>query len=115
MPLIHVRTSALLNDEIKDRCSKSLSHVCSDEFGKPEQVVMVVLENAWVCMAGISGPGAFVDVRSIGNLNPEKNQSLSDKICTALHEALDLPPDRIYLNFTDVPRSDWGWNRNTFG
>ena len=115
MPLIHVRTSAPLNEDVKECCSKTLSHICSDELGKPEQYVMVVLENAWICMAGTAGSGAFVDVRSIGNLNPEKNQSLSDKICTALQKELDLPPERIYLNFTDVPRSDWGWNRNTFG
>ena len=115
MPLIHVRTSAPLNDEIKDTCSKTLSRVCSDELGKPEQYVMVVLEKAWVCMAGKAGPGAFVDVRSIGNLNSDKNQSLSAKICAALQEEMGIPSDRIYLNFTDVPRSDWGWNRSTFG
>ncbi|MGA2180101.1 MAG: phenylpyruvate tautomerase MIF-related protein [Verrucomicrobiota bacterium] len=26
-----------------------------------------------------------------------------------------MPPDRIYLNFTDVPAANWGWNGNTFG
>jgi phenylpyruvate tautomerase PptA (4-oxalocrotonate tautomerase family) len=26
-----------------------------------------------------------------------------------------VPPDRIYLNFTDVPAGNWGWNGDTFG
>jgi len=30
-------------------------------------------------------------------------------------ESLDIPGNRIYLNFTEVQASHWGWNGATFG
>jgi phenylpyruvate tautomerase len=56
-----------------------------------------------------------VNVRSIGGLTGVVNRKLSQKVCQLLHDSLRTPPDRIYLNFTDVQASHWGWNGNTFG
>ena len=56
-----------------------------------------------------------MDIRSIGGLGGSVNQQLAQKIGSSLKESLGVPPDRIYLNFTDVPGSNWGWNGNTFG
>jgi phenylpyruvate tautomerase len=56
-----------------------------------------------------------VDIRSIGGLNDDVNRQLSQRIATLLNESLGVPPDRIYLNFTDVPAGSWGWNGDTFG
>ena len=43
------------------------------------------------------------------------NGKLSQKVCQLLHDSLGIPPNRIYLNFTDVQASHWGWNGSTFG
>jgi phenylpyruvate tautomerase PptA (4-oxalocrotonate tautomerase family) len=64
--------------------------------------------------AGKTGPGAFVDVRGIGGLNPETNVRLSKEICRILNQQMAIPADRVYLNFTDVPATHWGWNGKTF-
>jgi hypothetical protein len=32
-----------------------------------------------------------------------------------LNDSLGIPPDRVYLNFTDVGAGHWGWNGSTFG
>jgi phenylpyruvate tautomerase PptA (4-oxalocrotonate tautomerase family) len=56
-----------------------------------------------------------VDIRSIGGLSDDVNRQLSQKICKLLKESLGVPPDRVYLNFTDVRPGNWGWNGDTFG
>jgi phenylpyruvate tautomerase PptA (4-oxalocrotonate tautomerase family) len=76
---------------------------------------MVTASQAAIQMSGSPGDAAFVDVRSIGGLTVEVNHKLSQKICQLLHDSLGIPPDWIYLNFTDVQASHWGWNGNTFG
>ncbi len=56
-----------------------------------------------------------MDVRSIGGLSGDVNRQLSQKIGSLLKDSLGVPPDRVYLNFTDVPAGNWGWNGDTFG
>jgi len=43
------------------------------------------------------------------------NQQLSQKIGSLLNESFGVSPDRVYLNFPDVPAANWGWNGDTFG
>ena len=82
---------------------------------KCQQYVMVTASQAAIQMSGSPGDAAFVDVRSIGGLTFEVNSKLSKKVCRLLRDSLGIPPDRIYLHFTDVQASHWGWNGNTFG
>jgi len=56
-----------------------------------------------------------VDVRSIGGPGNAVNGQLSQKICALLKTSLSIPPERVYLNFTDVDGASWGWNNSTFG
>jgi phenylpyruvate tautomerase PptA (4-oxalocrotonate tautomerase family) len=76
---------------------------------------MVVVNPAAFLMSGKPGEAAFVDVRSIGGLSGEVNRQLAQKIGDLLNESLGVPPDRIYLNFTDVAAANWGWDGDTFG
>jgi phenylpyruvate tautomerase PptA (4-oxalocrotonate tautomerase family) len=66
-------------------------------------------------MSGKPGDAAFVDIRSIGGLDGNVSRQLAQKVGSLLKESLGVPPDRIYLNFTDVPAGNWGWNGDTFG
>ena len=93
---------------------KALSSVVSDKLGKAEQYVMVGIESASLMMSGEEGPAAIVELRSIGGLNPEVNKALSSAICDTLHEQTGVPPERIFINFSQLERSDWGWNGTTF-
>jgi phenylpyruvate tautomerase PptA (4-oxalocrotonate tautomerase family) len=43
------------------------------------------------------------------------NRQLSQKLCRLLNESLGVPESRIYLNFTEVAASNWGWKGATFG
>jgi len=76
---------------------------------------MVTAGSAAMLMSGAAGPAAFVDLRSIGGLSGEVNRRLAEKITQVLNEALGVPADRVFLNFTDVKSANWGWNGGTFG
>jgi phenylpyruvate tautomerase PptA (4-oxalocrotonate tautomerase family) len=115
MPLLKLETTVALSDEKKKALLASLSKIVAGTIGKPEQYVMVVVSPAAILMSGNPGEAAFVDIRSIGGLSGDVNRQLSQKIGSLLKESLGVPPDRIYLNFTDVLAGHWGWNGDTFG
>ena len=115
MPLLKLETTVALSDEKKQALLASLSKLVAGTIGKPEQYVMVVVSPAAMLMSGKPGNAAFVDIRSIGGLSDDVNRQLSQKICKLLKESLGVPPDRVYLNFTDVRPGNWGWNGDTFG
>ena len=115
MPLLKLETTAPLSDNTRKDLLPALSLLIAETMGKPEQYVMVTASEVEILMAGAEGPAAFVDIRSIGGLTDAMNRKLSQKICVLLKESLGVPPESVYLNFTDVPGSRWGANGTTFG
>jgi len=115
MPVLKLETTITLPDSQRQHLLTSLSKIVAETIGKPEQYVMVTIGPAAIMMSGKPGDAAFVDVRSIGGLNAGVNGQLSQKVCALLTQSLPVPPDRIYLNFSEVEAGNWGWNGNTFG
>lgn len=115
MPMISVKTSVQMDDPAREQLLAALSGLVAEGIGKPETYVMGVLETASLVMSGTPGNAAFVEIRSIGGLNGEVNRSLSEKVCSLLASNLHVPPDRVYINFFDLSRENWGWNGKTFG
>ena len=115
MPMIHVHTHPAVPAAARDTLIAKLSKTLADLTQKPERYVMALLSDSTILMAGKPGPGAFVDVRGIGGLTPAVNKALAKGICDILSQALQIPPDRVYLNFTDVAAVNWGHNGGTFG
>ena len=115
MPLLKLETTVALTEDKGKALLASLSKTVAEVIGKPQQYVMVTASHAAIQMSGSLGDAAFVDIRSIGGLTGDLNRKLSQKVCQLLHDSLGIPPNRIYLNFTDVKASHWGWNGSTFG
>lgn len=115
MPLVRVSTNAPLDETLQGEICRELSEILSREIGKPEQYVMTVLESCRMLMSAREGAAAFVDVRSIGGLSREVNTAISSSICDLLRTKLEVPPDRVYVVFTDVPAESWAWKGRTFG
>jgi phenylpyruvate tautomerase PptA (4-oxalocrotonate tautomerase family) len=115
MPFLKLETTVVLSEEKKKTLLGSLARTVAGTLGKPEQYMMVSISQSDLLMSGKSADAAFVDIRSIGALSGETNRKLSQQVCQLLKESLSIPPDRIYLNFTDVDASNWGWNGTTFG
>jgi phenylpyruvate tautomerase PptA (4-oxalocrotonate tautomerase family) len=115
MPILKLETTVVLSEDKRQALLASLSKTVAEAIGKPQQYVMVTASQAAMQMSGSPGDAAFVDIRSIGGLSGDVNRKLSQKVCQLLHDSLGVPPNRIYLNFTEVEAARWGWNGSTFG
>jgi len=115
MPLLKLETTVAIPDDKRKSLLSALSRIVAETIGKPEKYVMVTASQSAILMSAAPGPAAFVDVRSIGGLNNDVNRELSRKVCVLLDDSAGIPKDRVYLNFTDVPAAQWGWNSETFG
>ena len=114
MPLLALQTSARLSNQQRYNLLAPLSQILAECIGKPERYVMVIVSETAMLMAGAEGPAAYADIRSIGGLSREVNRKLSERVCGLLQEQLGIPPDRVYLGFTNVSAENWGWNEGTF-
>lgn len=115
MPLLKLETNVSLSEEKQKALLAPLSKIVTGTIGKPEQYVMVTINQSVMRMSGKDGDAAFVDVRSIGGLSGDVSRKLSQQVCKLLNDTLGVPQNRVYLNFTDVEAGNWGWNGNTFG
>jgi len=83
-------------------------------LGKPERYVMVEMQSSLsLSFAGSVEPAAFVELKSIG-LPQEQTQHYSAALCDLITQQMEIPPERIYIEFTNASRALWGWNRTTF-
>lgn len=110
-----LETTINLTGEKRVSLLSALSRIVCETLGKPEQYVMVTVNQISILMSGKPGDAAFVDIRSIGGLNAQVNRQLSQKISELLNQSVGISPARIYINFTDVEAQNWGWSGNTFG
>ncbi|OGV56639.1 MAG: hypothetical protein A2X49_08640 [Lentisphaerae bacterium GWF2_52_8] len=116
MPLVKAEISVPCGKEKKLALAKALSKLVSKGTGKPESYVASVVEDdAAITFAGEEKPGAFVEVRGIGGLSASTNKKLSADICACLEEELGIPSTCVYINFTEIPATNWGWKGSTFG
>jgi len=116
MPLLKLHTSAPVPEGKKNSMMAEASRILSEAAGKPEKYTMVVLESVDVMMAGKpAATAAYVDIRGIGGFNPAVNKKISGELCAMLKAQLGVDPAAVYITFTDVPASNWGWNGGTFG
>jgi len=115
MPLLKLETTVAISEDKQKALLSSLSKTVAETIGKPEQYVMVTISQAAMAMSGKPGNAAFMDIRSIGGLSGDVNRKLSQQVCKLLNDSLGIPPDRVYLNFSDVDAGNWGWNGSTFG
>ena len=103
------------NKKIKNEqmlLSKS-SDFISSLLNKPENFVMVKLSDSLeMFFAGTNKPCCFIEIKSIGSLEPSK---MSKPICEFFSNELEIPIDRIYIFFQNVDSSMWAWNSRTFG
>ncbi|MGR9107040.1 MAG: phenylpyruvate tautomerase MIF-related protein [Gammaproteobacteria bacterium] len=114
MPYLNIKTNQTIDEASGHRLLTTASAQVADALNKPERYVMVELSmNPQMLFAGTSNPCAYVELKSIG-LPESQTRELSQLICTLVGKELAIAADRIYIEFTDVPRKFWGWNGSTF-
>ncbi len=114
MPLLTIQTNKAVDPATAKTLIGDASAAVADLLGKPERYVMVSLEhNPAMLFGGSDDPLAYLELKSIG-LPESQTADLSRNLADLLNKALDLPADRIYIEFADAPRNMWGWNGGTF-
>ena len=110
MPFINISTSAKIDN--KNKLLSEISILVASLTNKSKRFVMAKLEDEAKLFFDDQSPCCFLEIKSIGSLNPSK---MSEPICSFIYEKIGIPKDKIYICFEDVDASEWGWNGKTFG
>lgn len=117
MPLIKVQTSVDAPEPAAvEGMLKVLSAKLALHLSKPESYVMTAFEpGVSMTFAGTTEPVCYVEIKSVGNMNPSQTKAMSQDFCQVINEKLGVPGNRIYIEFADAKGAMWGWNSSTFG
>jgi phenylpyruvate tautomerase PptA (4-oxalocrotonate tautomerase family) len=114
MPYLAVRTNQAVEPDQIGPLLRKLTKTVADGLGKSEDYVMVSIHDASpMLFAGSDAPLAYLELKSIG-MPKERTTALSASLCALVGERLNVPQDRIYIEFADAQRYMWGWNGGTF-
>ncbi len=114
MPYIQVTSNLTLSDAEKENALQTLSKAIAELLNKPERAVMTSWTNAKMTMAGTTDHTAFIELRAL-RLAEDTTEMLSKELCERLSLTVDIRADRIFLNFTDIAPSLWGFDGKTLG
>ena len=114
MPLMTIRSAAPIDDTAVSSMLSACSAKLAELLAQPEAYVMTLFDRvASMTMAGTADPCCLVEIRSVMKLSSDQTQAMAQAFCSMLAEHLGVPPSRIFLNFTDFPRTMWGFNGST--
>lgn len=116
MPLIKVQTSVAAPEKSSvETLLKDLSASLAKHLGKPEAYVMTAFEpDVAMTFAGTIAPACYIEIKSVGTMNPNLTKAMSQDFCQKVNQALGVPTDRTYIEFADAKGPMWGWNGSTF-
>lgn len=114
MPSLIINTNVPKN-VIPEEFITELSSLVANMVGKPETYVAIHINpDQMMTFGGSSGPCAICAFNCIGKLGVEENKQYTATLMEKITKVLKIPADRMYINFTDLPRGDCGWNGKTF-
>ncbi len=114
MPLLTIRTNQPLTQEQQQNLLCKASSATAAMLGKPESYVMVqVLAGEAMMFGGNMDPCALLELKSLG-LPETQSADFSSQLCNLIQQQLDIPSNRIYIEFSNPARHLWGWDGRTF-
>ncbi len=114
MPLVSIQTNVQPAAEARAEMLSAISGTVAQMLGKSERYVMVaVTSNPDMLFGGESAPLAYLELKSIA-LPEQRTAEFSRILCDLIEQHLEVPAERVYLEFASAPRHLWGWNRETF-
>lgn len=112
MPYLLIQTNVAI--EQPSALIEQASQVVSEMLGKAENYVMVALQpNTAMSFAGSAEPTAYLELKSL-RLPESQATVFSATLCQFIVQQLDIPANRIYIEFTNGQPSLWGWDGRTF-
>ena len=109
MPYVNISTSVKVDD--KKKLLKEISILVSSLTNKSKRFVMAKFDDNSEMYFDDESPCCFLEIKSIGSLKPSE---MAKPISDFIFEKMDIPLDKIYISFEDVPASMWAWNGRTF-
>ena len=114
MPLLKIQTNAEMDEAQRTALMREASQGVASLLGKSENYVMVSLEaGRSMVFAGTADPLAYLELKSIA-LPQQRTAEISAALCQLIGGALQIPAERVYIEYADVARNMWGWNGATF-
>ena len=114
MPYLKIQTNVHVGDGAKSQLLKTLSRTIAEALGKPENYVMIALEeNISMLFAGNDAPATYLELKSLG-LPEEQTAAFSATLCVTIEQELAVTQERIYIEFSAPARHMWGWSGRTF-
>ncbi|MCU7927722.1 MAG: hypothetical protein KZQ97_14940 [Candidatus Thiodiazotropha sp. (ex Dulcina madagascariensis)] len=114
MPLLKITTNREMGQNDLAGFIEQASATVADMLGKPEKYVMVSYAcNPSMLFAGTSASLAYLELKSIG-LPGERTGEFSQVLCDLIQRQLQIPKERVYIEFSNAERHLWGWNGGTF-
>ncbi|CAI9084536.1 phenylpyruvate tautomerase [Candidatus Methylacidiphilum fumarolicum] len=115
MPYLSIETNVALTEAQQKDLVESASRFIVEKLKKPQSYTMISYSGAKrFLFSGNEEPAAFVELRAI-NLPINNCGELSSEICALIEKHCRIKPDRIFINFSNVPANLWGYNKTTFG
>ena len=116
MPCLVIKTNAKLTKEQLDAATADLSKIISKTTGKPEDYIMVCIEDGLAMrFANSDEKCIFMEFRSIGKIDAKTNKTHSKEFTNYFVSKLGFNAERIYISFENKAGSDWGYAGSTFG
>jgi len=115
MPLLKVQLTEELSGEKKSLMHTGLCEIVSKVLAKPVSYIMVIIEKTDISMAGQCGNASYIELRSIGGITSKNTAAITEMVTNYVNKETGIPSERIFINFSDIPGSLWGWNGSTFG
>lgn len=114
MPYLLIQTNRTPDTDSAAALRQAASRCVAEDLGKPESYVMVALMRGVDMQFGASdAPLAYLELKSIG-LPRDRTKALSASLCGLVNTHLQIPPERVYIEFADAARDMWGTNGTTF-
>lgn len=115
MPCAIVESNVNLDVPKAKAFINDVSKTLAKTIGKPEAYCMAGYNHCIAMLMGGSDlPCAFINLSSIGNINAHNNNIVSKALSEVCTKHLEVPADRVYINFNDVKSFNWGYNGATF-
>ncbi len=114
MPFLKISTNKAIDISAQTKFLKSASAQIAATLQKPEKFVMTQFDQPTpMTFGGTDEDTAFLEVKSIG-LSNQQAGTLAKEIPVLVENELGIDASRVYIEFSDAPRSFWGWNKGTF-
>ena len=75
---------------------------------------VTIVPDQMMMFGGVEGPCAMASLTSIGKLGLNENKKHSKALAEHVQKHLGVPPNKMYIEFKDVPTSILGYDSTTF-